>query len=196
METGESIFPLQQIRLWRIYCTWRKSTHKSNILLPLGSIITIIIVVVVFIIIFIITLMWDSWWGETSSAAEINDKIPTVFHRAMHNQCDLILFIKILFKNSINETEIWLKGHYVYMRFWHAMRFFFKNFHRHHLLQLPQGHPWLPVPWPCCGTAVSHCFLVLLLKGAHKMLQTSDRQVLSRKPRGNSQGKKKDHIES
>lgn len=35
--------------------------------------------------------MWDFWWGETASAAEINDKIPTVFHRAMHNHCDLIL---------------------------------------------------------------------------------------------------------
>lgn len=27
----------------------------------------------------------------------------------MHNHYDLILFIKILFENSINETEIWLK---------------------------------------------------------------------------------------
>lgn len=103
--------------------------------------------------------IWDSWWGETSSAVGINDKIPTAFHKAMHNHCDLILLIKISFANSINKTETWLGGHYVCIRLWHARYFFFQK--------LSQTFPSLTAPGlplaPNSSTLLWSSWLLLLL---------------------------------
>lgn len=85
------------------------------------------------------------------------------FHRAMHSHRDLILFLKIPFETSVNETEVWLGGHYEYIRFWH-MWFFSQIFHRGFLLYLPKSHLWFPIPQPVYGAPC--CSLALLKRRA------------------------------